>query len=98
MVAHNERAKSAGKYVLCTKKPSFLAKLITFQDIGELDEYVSTTESINEKLKYKNAILEVQMIFCSENQEDTEKIKKLLHQMVIWFQNYGEKEASGRRF
>lgn len=92
LIAHNSAAKSDGKYILCTKKPSFLAKLVEFNDEEDFKNYTDSTQKYYQKLPNRNAILELTKSLDSDIL-DIAKIEKLYKKMVIWFVHYGETKA-----
>jgi len=92
LIAHNNLAKSDGKFILCTKKPSFIAKLIEFETKEALEIYTSSTTKYHQKLPKREAILEI-VKFLDTVPDDLSKIEKLYKKMIIWFTNYGENQA-----
>ena len=92
LIAHNSHAKSDGKFILCTKKPSFLSKLVEFSSEEDFKLYSETTKKYFQKLPNRNAVLELTKCLDSEPL-DISKIEKLYKRMVFWFVNYGENNA-----
>ena len=92
LIAHNKLAKTDGKFIVCTKSPSFLAKLIEFENAKELEDYEVESKKYFQKLPNRNAILEL-VKFLDTSPESLSKVEKIYKKMVIWFSNYGENNA-----
>lgn len=92
LIAHNSLAKTDGKFIVCTKAPSFLAKLVEFEDAKELETYTTESKKYFQKLPNRHAILELVKFFDTPP-ESISKVEKLYKKMIIWFSNYGEKRA-----
>lgn len=88
LIAHSNLAKSNGNFILCTKKPAFLTKLVQFNSTEELNLYLESTTKEYQIIPNRTEILEI-VSFFDNPQIDQKTFKRMAH----WYAHYGEKEA-----
>lgn len=92
LIAHNNLAKSNGNFIICTKKPAFISKLIQFTRQEDLKTYIETTSKEYQIIPNTNEILEI-VSFFDESEVDISKVEKTFKRMAHWYAHHGEKEA-----
>ncbi len=92
LIAHNSLAKSNGNFIVCTKQPAFLSKLIQFESQEELNIYIESTSKEFQIVPNRIEVLEIVSYFDNAK-IDISKIEKTFKRMAHWYAHHGENEA-----
>jgi hypothetical protein len=92
LIAHNNLAKTNGNFILCTKKPSFLSKLVHFNNQEALDIHLKLTSKQYQIVPNTTDILEI-VDFLDTPPVDISTIANTFKRMAHWYAHHGETSA-----
>lgn len=91
LIAHSRESKEQSTFIVCTKGPKFLARVVEFATEEHLNNYITSLLKPFRKLSNRLIIIELHEFFCDEKQQN--KANRMLDRMVTWYSSYGETRA-----